>query len=358
MVVFDRACVPASVDPLTTAALSLLTAHPRIALSRAAQIVGCSTPTLIKHIEQLKQQRRIVFSAQPLPRLGHSLSAFLDIDVTPGRQRAVIEALQRHPRVVQLDSAGHGRDLIATLIAPSMAEMCEDVVPNIRQIPHITRTELALITTYHRIGRHSQQFGLTQSQRTAYEHYLLHYHPKIPEYSGYLTTHDYSVLRQLVADCRLSANDVILDDHHGHSISSRQRALARVIGNPNVLLRTFYSPDLLDSPIRINCYARLPERHAPLIRLLLNNPALRTVLQLTGPANLALSAQLKSVGQIPAFIKSLEDAVPALEIRDVWPVIRTYKQWGWILDDDEHFTSTYIDIDLPSWSGHEENRWR
>ncbi|UQA97149.1 Lrp/AsnC family transcriptional regulator [Streptomyces halobius] len=136
-----------AVDALDAKILRLLLERPRTSVREYARILGVARGTVQARLDRLERDGVITgYSPRLSPAaLGHTVLAFVHIEVTQGRLEEVAAALSEVPQIIEAFSTTGGGDLLTRVVARD-AEHLEDVIQRLISLPGVvrTRTEVAL----------------------------------------------------------------------------------------------------------------------------------------------------------------------------------------------------------------------
>jgi DNA-binding Lrp family transcriptional regulator len=133
-------------DDTDTRLISLLRENARAPTAEIGRRLGLSRTTVQGRIERLERQGVILgYTARISEDLERgSVRAHVMITVGPKNARAVETALRALPAVRVLHSVSGAFDLLAVVVAPSVAEM-DAVIDQIGDLPGVERTTSSII---------------------------------------------------------------------------------------------------------------------------------------------------------------------------------------------------------------------
>lgn len=133
-------------DNTDTRLISLLRENARASAAELGRKLGLSRTTVQGRIERLERQGVILgYTARLSEELERgAVRAHVMITVGPKDARTVEAALRALPAVRVLHSVSGAFDLLAVVVAPSVAEM-DDVIDKIGELPGVERTTSSII---------------------------------------------------------------------------------------------------------------------------------------------------------------------------------------------------------------------
>jgi DNA-binding Lrp family transcriptional regulator len=136
-----------AVDALDARILRLLLEQPRTSVREYARILGVARGTLQARLDRLERDGVIAVAGPRISpaALGHTVLAFVRIEVTQGHLDDVGEALAAVPEIIEAFSITGGGDLLTRVVARDNAHL-EDIIQRLIRLPGVvrTRTEIAL----------------------------------------------------------------------------------------------------------------------------------------------------------------------------------------------------------------------
>ena len=133
-------------DNTDTKLISLLRENARASAAELGRKLGLSRTTVQGRIERLERQGVILgYTARLSEELERgAVRAHVMITVGPKDARTVEAALRALPAVRVLHSVSGAFDLLAVVVAPSVAEM-DDVIDKIGDLPGVERTTSSIV---------------------------------------------------------------------------------------------------------------------------------------------------------------------------------------------------------------------
>ena len=121
--------LPAAIDELDARLISELRAHPRLGLLEISRRLGVARGTVQARLHKL-EERGVVLGYGPEidpTQLGHSIQAFVMLELTQGRLVEAVEALEDTPEVLEVDAVSGPQDLVCRVAARN-TEHLQDIV--------------------------------------------------------------------------------------------------------------------------------------------------------------------------------------------------------------------------------------
>jgi DNA-binding Lrp family transcriptional regulator len=108
-----------TIDELDARLIAELRAHPRLGLLEVSRRLGVARGTVQARLRKL-EQRGVVVGYGPeidAAEIGHSIQAFVMLELTQGRLAEAIRALEETPEVLEVDAVSGPQDLICRIAA-------------------------------------------------------------------------------------------------------------------------------------------------------------------------------------------------------------------------------------------------
>ena len=129
------------IDDLDARLIAELRAHPRLGLLEISRRLGVARGTVQARLSKL-EDRGVVVGYGPeidASELGHSIQAFVMLELTQGRLAEAVEALEATPEVLEVDAVSGPQDLICRVAARD-TEHLQEIVNQLLAAEGIQRT--------------------------------------------------------------------------------------------------------------------------------------------------------------------------------------------------------------------------
>ncbi|MDV8033665.1 Lrp/AsnC family transcriptional regulator [Rhodococcus sp. NPDC079359] len=322
-------------EMLTESELSLVHAlqiAPRASWTDLAPILGSTAATLARRWHSIVERGLAWITAYPAPLTGAGAITAM-IEVTCGRvgSAELVDALVQDPRVVSIEHAARGRDLVLTVQTSSLDELTGLVLDDLPGFDSVRSTQTHTCTALHVEGSRWRLDSLDGAQHSAVAAL-----GESPDRSGYARPESLtdqvarSLVGELTGNGRASAPEIA--SALGRPTSSVRRQLAALLRSRAVVLRCEVAQDATRWPITVTWWCRLPvQAHQEVVEIIRARSELRLCMSLTGPANFLLSMWVSSVPEILRVQEWLESRAPSLHIIESSVTLRSRKRMGWEL---------------------------
>ena len=147
--------------------INALQIAPRMSWADAAGILGVHATTLAARWERLSPPGRAWSTAHLMGDPKQMCLALVDVDCEMRPRAEVTAALAAIPEVVTVEEAASNRDLMLTVITPTLAQFSDVVLAQLKEIPGLTKYQTALCTRLHSGGYAWRLNVLDKSQMAA-----------------------------------------------------------------------------------------------------------------------------------------------------------------------------------------------
>lgn len=219
--------------------------------------------------------------------------SFHDVVCDPAQRPAAVQALKEIPDVFSIERCHRGRDMMLTVITPSLMWLTEHVYPQLDQVPGLQRYESSFCTRLHHIA----------------------------------------------AEWRLG----VLDAHQ------QRRLLRQVLDSGAVTIRCETSHRAAGFPVVCEGFCRLPAaEHEDAAAALRTMSTLRLCTSLTGPVNFSFMMWLRSPADIMTVEQRIAARIPQLEVLESVVITEIPKRVGRVLDVNGRSTGQVV-LPGPAW---------
>ncbi|WP_432557583.1 Lrp/AsnC family transcriptional regulator [Granulicoccus sp. GXG6511] len=318
-------------DELDLQIAHLLQLDPRIPWVTAAQILGMSASSLARRWARLTEAGLAWITTYPSPT-GDCLTAFIDVQCTPGSAPGIATELCRHPTILSLDECSGGRDLLITVMVRSQGELSAFVLDTLHALPGVTNTRCSLVTNLHTEGSSWRLDALDPEQQRAVQAQM-----SCGQAGGHPAPPDSRLLRALAQDGRASVASLAREV--GRPSSTVHRELGHLRGHRQVVSRCDVAPELSGWSIEWSWFANVPMgAKTAVIETLRHRPELRMCASTTGAANLVFSMRARHFDELAQFERMLAAAHPTLTPNETMVHLRARKRMGWLLTQEGRAT--------------------
>jgi DNA-binding Lrp family transcriptional regulator len=318
-----------SLGELDLSLINALQIDPRAPWSHIGRALGVDPVTVARRWARLTETGTAWITTQPgRAQLAQACFAMVEVDCHAGHALEVATTLARQPHVLTVEHTSGGRDLLLTVLVPTLTALSRYLLESLGTLPGIRATRSELVTEVFAQGGDWRLQALDARQRAV----LMLDRPGRPPSRRTLTAQDRQLILRLGADGRTTLTD--LAGELGVSVSTVSKRLAALHASHDLALRCEVAQPLCGSPVSIWIWARAPvDERETLPTALTGVPEIRACLGLTGgTANLFISVWLRSLLEARTLEAQLTRAVPRLRILDQTVVLRFVKRMGRILD--------------------------
>lgn len=258
-------------------------------------------------------------------------TAFVEVDCVASAAMEVGHTLARWPHVLTVEHTTGGRDLLLTVIVPSLGALSRFVLEAVGTLPGVRRSSSQLVTTAYAVGGDWRLRALDPEQRA-----------RLGTGGGTghsrgmrpMTDTDRNLALGLCRDGRAPLTTLAADA--GVSLSTARRRLNALLGSESVMLRCDVAQPLSGWPVSTWIWADVPaDGRAAVARELTGLPETRACFALTGGrAGLLYCAWLRSLEDAERLERQLTARVPGLTVVDRAVVLRFVKRVGNLVDGD------------------------
>lgn len=273
--------------------------------------------------------------------------ALVDVNCEGHSIQDVSAALCRHSRVLTVEQAVSGRDLVLTVTASSFAGLSTLLIDHLPAVPGIASVRGHIVAEVHVDG---SAWRLDALDRTQVQRLGGRGSGGVSESEALLVTSMPDAFDPLVAglgrDGRATAAALAVE--LDRPVSTVRRQLSTLIRSGILSFRCEISQWRTRWQIIVTWWCRVPEGRRPeLIAALSRHPQVRLCATLTGATNFLFTMWVHDPGDIPRIQGWLEQLVPEVQIGDVAVTLRNYKRIGWLLDAEGRATGEVV----PIWPG-------
>lgn len=330
-------------DEVDQQLIEALQVAPRLSWVALGEVLERSPDSLAGRWRRLNDEGLAWVGGHPVGRPGDMTLSFHDVVCDPAQREAAVQALQAIPDVFSIERCHRGRDMMLTVITPSLTWLTEQVYPQLDRVPGLQRYESSFCTRLHHIAA-DWRLGVLAAQQ----------HRRLREaagervpHTGRQPAHFAPILRELARDGRASAAQIA--EAAGLNPATVRRQLRQVLDSGAVTIRCETSHRAVGFPVVCEWFCRLPAaEHEEAAAALRTMSSLRLCTSLTGPANFSFMMWLRSPADIMTVEQRIGSRIPELEVLESVVITEIPKRVGRILDSDGRSTGQVV-LPGPAW---------
>jgi DNA-binding Lrp family transcriptional regulator len=329
------------IDELDLALVDALRVDPRASWSRLAAPLGVDPATLSRRWARLSADGDAWVSCYPSPeRLGHGLSALVEVECRADAVASVAAELAGDPQAASIEVVSGRADLTVTVAGLDPAQLSAYVLERLGTVPGVLRSRTSMVERMLREGSHWRDGALDAGQRAAIAG------PPVGGTDRGVTRDlldDLHLLHALGADGRMPYAE--LAQRTGLPATTVRRRLTELRASGRLVLRCDASPRLTGHPLGTMLWLDLPADRLPAAaRWLCEQPQTRMCAVTVGDANLAAYLLTQRLGDVRRLEAELGRRFPDTRVRERQLTLRTVKLVGRLLDGDGRARG-YVPID-------------
>lgn len=301
---------------------------PRVSWSDAARILDSHPTTLASRWQRLRTAGLSWVTANTISTSMESTLSFFDLECTLAGRDDVIRSLCAMREVVSVLESARNRDLMLIVQTESLAALGSRVVPQIAEIPGVTKYEASICSRVHSEGHVWRLDALNRKQKAAFQ--ALAPSPSKQPYT--LTPADEQLVQCLIRDGRASATEIARElGVHPTTVSRR---LNRLLESNVLSFRCELAQQDSAFPVSCQWFARVPPgQHEHASEVLRSFPNLRLCASTTGTTNFTFVIWLRSVAEVMEVELALTQQIPDIRFAESTVALAYPKRVGWLLDD-------------------------
>ena len=316
--------------------INALQIAPRISWSDAAGILGVHATTLAARWDRLRASGAAWTTAHLIGDPKQMCLALVDVDCEMRQRAEVTAALAAIPEVVTVEEAASNRDLMLTVITPTLGRFSDAVVPQFKEIPGLLKYRTSLCTRLH-VGGYAWRLNvLDKAQQNALKACAGPEAPGAapPAVPGApLPQSHLDLVPFLAQDGRATAAEIARS--LGRNPATVQRQLNRVLSSGLLSFRCEIAQQYSGYPVTCQWFANVPpgghEAAAAELRSFRN---VRLAASTTGRTNFVIVMWLHSLADVMNAELALQQRIPGLELAESVVVLSAAKRVGWMLNPD------------------------
>lgn len=312
--------------------INVLQVAPRISWSDAAEVLGVHATTLAARWEKLRSSGAAWTTAHLIGDPKQMCLALVDIDCDMRLRGDVTAALAAIPEVVTVEEAASNRDLILTVITPTLAAFTESVVPQFKEIKGLQKYRTSLCTRLHTGGYAWRLNVLDRTQHAALKAFAGAESAGAPAGRELPQSH-LDLIPFLAQDGRATAADMARA--LGRSPATVQRQLNRLLASRMLSFRCEVAQKYSGYPITCQWFANVPPgQHEAAAAELRSFRNLRLSASTTGRTNFVIVMWLHSLSDVLSAELALQQRIPGIDLVESVVVLSSAKRVGWMLNPD------------------------
>lgn len=323
-------------DELDLKLLHGLQIAPRVSWAHAARVLQTSPVTLMGRWDRLRSQGLAWVAAHPSGQ-DEVLTAFVEVDLEPGRGREAIAVLARDPRAMSIEQSARGRDLSLTVMARDLTALSHYLLDVLPSVPGVQRQRARLALQIHRQGRDWRLHTLDHAQREGFEA------ARRQSYSmaGDLPRDPQPIIDALALDGRAGAAEIARAT--GRNPATVRRHLARIVGSGALSFRCEIAQDPTLWGLNCTWLIRVPEEAKErTVAALTTLPEMRLCVSTTGDTNLFVTVWARSASDLMRLERLVGERMPWLSLVESIVTMRTVKRFGWLVGDGDRATGEVV----------------
>lgn len=320
----------AELDEVDLRLINALQLDPRAPWSRVADALDLDPVTVARRWARLFGAGAAWVSAHAgRGQFAEGCTAFVEVDCEASQADAVASTLARWPHVLTVEHTSGARDLLLTVIVPSLSALSRYVLESIGSLPGVRTTRSQVVTDTYAIGGDWRLRALAPQERARLADGSGNPHPAARP----LTETDKKLILGLCRDGRASLTD--LAAAASVSVTTARRRVRTLLASRSVLLRCDLAQPLSGWPVSTWIWAQVPAgERDEVARRLATLPDTRACFALTGgPASLLYCTWLRSLADAQQAERQLTTLAPDSRVIDRAVVLRFVKRVGYLLDD-------------------------
>lgn len=310
---------------------------PRASWSELGAALGRHPTTLANRWDRLRGRGLAWVTGHLAGGPDQSCLAFVGVECDPRNVAETARLLCSIPEVITVDEATRSWDLRLTTLTADWHGLASGVLPAIRAVPGVLRTQLMLCTRLYALGNNWRLDVLGGAQQRR----LNALRPTTTAPPRHPPTHFAAMLPLLNRNGRATAADLAHD--LGIHPSTAGRQLKSAVASGLLTFRCELAQDYSGYPISCQWYVRVPPASLEAaVDFLRHYRTLRLCAAISGDANFTFYLWLRTPADIAEVEEKLQAAVPAVTIMESSVGVRTYKRLGWILRVDSGSTGEVV----------------
>ncbi|GAA4475887.1 Lrp/AsnC family transcriptional regulator [Rhodococcus olei] len=334
-------------DTLTEDDLALIHAlqiRPRAAWSELAPILDTKPATLARRWDRISTSGLAWITAYPRHIVrSDTVTALVEVDCSFDRLDEVCRRLAADARIATLEHAARGRDLILTVLTPSMDDLSALLLDELPRIGGLRSTRTHVASQIYSEGSRWRLDALAPSQISALGAIDPQSGAPGGQAAGTIPESGLPIAEALARDGRATAAEI--GERIGRPASTVRRQLGTLMRSGSLVFRCEVAQLRTRWPIAATWWCRVPSAERdPLVTALRAEPRVRVCMALTGPTNFLVTMWTSSLTDLMRAQERIEALLAHGEIVDTSVILRTRKRMGWILHPDGRATGEVVPL--------------
>ncbi|WP_285727911.1 Lrp/AsnC family transcriptional regulator [Psychromicrobium xiongbiense] len=318
--------------------LNALQIAPRVSWMDASEILGTHPATLARRWARLRSSGLAWTTAHLKGDPSVLALAFVDVECEPGRRDAAVAALSVIPEVQTIDVATGRPDLALTVVARSLVECTEQVLPRVASARGVLGIQSELCTRLYTGGHSWRLAALERDQITAFTQLA-----RVDPVTDPVSPAALDLLPLLAHNGRAGAADMARE--LGRSPATVHRQLSRVLGSGLLSIRCEVAQVPAGYPVACRWLAKAPAgRHAQMAASLSGLRNVRLAASTTGRTNFIILMWLRTVADVLTAELTLQERIPEIELVRSTVMMRSAKRVGFMLRPDGTATGEMVAV--------------
>lgn len=315
------------------ALINVLQIAPRISWSDAADVLGVHATTLAARWDRLRSSGAAWTTAHLIGDPKQMCLALVDVDCEMRLRAEVTAALAAIPEVLTVEEAASNRDLMLTVISPTLERFTDHVLPRFKEIRGLLKYRTSLGTRLHSSGNAWRLNVLDKTKQNALQALArpgpsdsTARRPGAPLPPSHL-----DLIPFLARDGRAGAADIARS--LGRSPATVQRQLNRVLSSGLLSFRCEIAQKLSGYPVSCQWFANVPPgQHEAAAAELRSLRTVRFSASTTGGTNFVILMWLNSLADVMNAELALQQRIPQIELVESVVILSNAKRMGWMLN--------------------------
>lgn len=325
------------------ALINVLQIAPRLSWADCAEVLGVHATTLAARWDRLRAAGVSWNTAHLIGDPHQMCLAFVAVDCEMHRREEVTARLAAMPEIVTVEEAASNRDLMLTVITPSLDDFSSKVVTRLKEIEGLLKYQVALCTRLHSSGGAWRLNVLSRAQQAAARALAG------PEGTGTvaaaarvdLPASHLALLPYLARDGRATAADIARG--LGRHPATVQRQLNRVLASGILSFRCEVAQRYSAFPVTCQWFVNVPAgQHEAAAAELKTMRNVRLSASTTGPTNFVIIMWLQSLADVMNVELALQQKVPGIVLVESVVMLHTVKRVGWMLTPDSRASGAVV----------------